>query len=39
MLSQDAEELISFLEMLLKVIYEFPAAIKKKTATPTIKKP
>lgn len=27
----DAEILISFVEMLLKVIYEFPAAIKKRT--------
>ena len=27
---EDAQELISFLEMLLKVIFEFPAAIKKK---------
>jgi len=26
----DAEDLLSFIEMLLKVIYEFPAAIKKK---------
>lgn len=26
----DAEELLSFLEMLLKVIFEFPASIKKK---------
>jgi hypothetical protein len=31
---EDAEDLISFIEMLLKVIYEFPAAIKKKTAKP-----
>ncbi|HWR59399.1 MAG TPA: DUF4145 domain-containing protein [Thermodesulfovibrionales bacterium] len=28
---EDAEELVSFAEMLLKVIYEFPAAIKNKT--------
>lgn len=27
----DAEDLLSFIEMLLKVIYEFPAAIKKKS--------
>jgi hypothetical protein len=27
---EDAEELISFIEMLMKVIFEFPAAIKKK---------
>lgn len=26
----DAEELLAFLEMLLKVIYEFPAAVKRK---------
>ena len=31
----DAEELISFTEMLLKVIYEFPAAIKKRVAPTT----
>ena len=30
----DAEDLLSFIEMLLKVIYEFPAAIKKKSGTP-----
>lgn len=28
---EDAEELITFLEMLLKFIYEFPASIRKKT--------
>ena len=28
----DAQELISFLEMLLKVIFEFPAAVKRKTS-------
>lgn len=28
---EDAQELITFLEMLLKFIYEFPASIKKKT--------
>ena len=26
---EDAEELLSFIEMLLKMVYEFPAAIKK----------
>ena len=31
---QDAEELISFIEMLLRVIFEFPAAIKRKISTP-----
>lgn len=31
---EDAEELVSFLEMLLKVIFEFPAAIKKKIKVP-----
>lgn len=31
----DAEELLSFIEMLLKVIYEFPAAIKKKLTPPS----
>lgn len=31
----EAEELLSFMEMLLKVIYEFPARIKKKTTPPT----
>jgi hypothetical protein len=30
----DAEELLSFIEMLLKVIFEFPAAVKKKIAKP-----
>ena len=30
MKKEDAEELISFIEMLLKVIFEFPAAIQKK---------
>ncbi|WP_043484691.1 DUF4145 domain-containing protein [Geothrix fermentans] len=30
----DAEELLSFTEMLLKVIYEFPAAIKKRITPP-----
>ena len=31
---EDAEELVSFIEMLLRVIFEFPAAIKKKAKTP-----
>jgi hypothetical protein len=31
MSKQDAEELLTFIEMLLKLIYEFPALIKKKT--------
>lgn len=30
----DAEELISFSEMLLKVIFEFPAAVRKKVTPP-----
>lgn len=30
----DAEELLSFVEMLLKVIFEFPAAVKRRTARP-----
>jgi hypothetical protein len=34
MSKDDAEELLSFVEMLLKVIYEFPAASKRKAATP-----
>lgn len=34
MAKEDAEELLSFIEMLLKVIYEFPAAIKRKTPSP-----
>ena len=34
MSKNDAEELLSFLEMLLKVIYEFPAAVKRKLAKP-----
>jgi hypothetical protein len=32
MTKDDAEELLAFMEMLLKVIYEFPAKIKKKYA-------
>ena len=28
---EDAEELIAFCEMLLKIIYEFPAAVKRRT--------
>ena len=39
MVKEDAEELISFLEMLLKVIYEFPAIIKKKASPVTTKTP
>ena len=35
MTKTEAEELLSFMEMLLKVIYEFPARIKKKTTPPT----
>jgi hypothetical protein len=38
MSQQDAGELLTFIEMLLKLIYEFPALIKKKvssTGTPT----
>lgn len=31
---EDAEELVSFIEMLLRVIFEFPAAIKKKAKGP-----
>jgi hypothetical protein len=30
MIKEDAEELLAFCEMLLKVIYEFPAAVKRK---------
>lgn len=33
MTKEDAEELISFVEMLLKVIYEFPARVKPKSPT------
>ena len=32
---EDAEELISFIEMLLKLIYEFPAIMKKKYPKPS----
>lgn len=32
MKKEDAEDLLSFLEMLLKFIYEFPAKMKKKTS-------
>jgi hypothetical protein len=32
---EDAEELIEFSEMLLKFIYQFPAAAKRRTAKPT----
>ena len=31
MQKEDAEELISFIGMLLKIIYEFPSRVKKKT--------
>lgn len=34
MSKEDAEELLSFLEMLLKIIYEFPAVIKRKIQGP-----
>jgi hypothetical protein len=34
MSKDDAEELLSFLEMLLKVIFEFPAAVKRKIGKP-----
>jgi murein tripeptide amidase MpaA len=30
----DADDLLSFSEMLLKLVYEFPAAIKRKTERP-----
>jgi hypothetical protein len=30
MTAQDSEELLSFLDMLLKIIYEFPATVRKK---------
>lgn len=30
---EDAEEIISFVEMILRLVYEFPARIKKKLAT------
>lgn len=33
---EDAEELISFIEMLLKFIFEFPAIIKRKTSSKTV---
>lgn len=33
MKQEDAEELISFIEMLLKFIFEFPAIIKKKSTS------
>jgi hypothetical protein len=35
MKKEDAEELLAFSEMLLKVIYEFPAAMKRKYGPPT----
>lgn len=34
MSKEDAEELLTFLEMLLKIIYEFPAVIKRKIHGP-----
>lgn len=34
MSSDDAKELLSFVEMLLKIIYEFPATVKEKYAKP-----
>ena len=34
MSKDDAEELLSFCEMLLKVIFEFPAAVKRKVTKP-----
>lgn len=34
MSTEDAQELIAFSEMLLKIIYEFPAAIKRKLTLP-----
>jgi len=34
MTKDDAEELLSFVEMLLKVIFEFPAAVKRKRTKP-----
>lgn len=36
---EDATELISFIEMLLKFIYEFPASIKRKTSDSTPEHP
>lgn len=33
---EDAEDLISFIEMLLRLIYEFPANIRRRTSTPGI---
>jgi len=32
MVQADAEELLAFVQMLLKVIYEFPASVQKKEA-------
>ena len=34
MASEDAEELITFIEMLLRFIYEFPSIIKNKKTSP-----
>jgi hypothetical protein len=31
----DAEELLSFSEMLLKIIFEFPAAVKRRVSSPS----
>ncbi|MBP6921697.1 DUF4145 domain-containing protein [Candidatus Gracilibacteria bacterium] len=36
MAKEDAEDLIAFSEMLLKLIYEFPANVKRKRPAPTI---
>jgi hypothetical protein len=35
MTPDDAQDLISFIEMLLKIIYEFPANIRRKTSAPS----
>jgi len=35
MKQEDAQELLSFIEMILKVIYEFPALIKRKNSPPS----
>ncbi len=32
---EDAEELISFVEMILRLVYEFPAKIRRKTSPPS----
>jgi hypothetical protein len=36
MKKEDAEDLISFSEMLLKLVYEFPANIQRKRKPPTV---